>query len=101
MDRYFTSLSIADWLLERNMTVVGTMKDNRVRIPPKLRNPHGRDTVDQQSQCITLITGKKDACLVGRQEEIGPKKYPNAHDYASYRKKYPEMNEKASCNGLL
>ena len=43
MDRYFTSLSIADWLLERNMTVVGTMKDNRVGIPQKLRNPQGRD----------------------------------------------------------
>ena len=56
MDRYFTSLSIADWLLERNMTVVGTMKDNRVRIPQKLRNPHG---FDQQSQCITPITGEK------------------------------------------
>ena len=35
MDRYFTSLSIADWLLGRNMAVVGTMKDNRVGIPQK------------------------------------------------------------------
>ena len=36
MDRCLTRLSIADWLLGRNMTVVGTMKDNRVGIPPKL-----------------------------------------------------------------
>ena len=43
MDRYFTSLSIADWLLEKNITVIGTMKENRVGIPQELRSPNGRE----------------------------------------------------------
>ena len=88
MDRYFTSLSIADWLLGRNVTVVGTMKDNRVGIPQKLRKSHGRD-VRSTISMYNSDNGKKDARLVGRQEEIGPKKYHNAHDYARYRKCIP------------
>ena len=88
MDRYFTSLSIADWLLGRNMAAVGTMKDNRVGIPQTLRHPHGRD-VRSTISMYNSDNGKKDARLVGRQEEIGPKKYPNAHDYVRYRKSIP------------
>ena len=31
---------------------------------------------------------------MGRQEEIGPKKYPNAHDYARYRKSIRDERKK-------
>ena len=43
MDGYFTSLSIADYLIENDMTLVGTMKSNRVGLPKELIQNADRD----------------------------------------------------------
>ena len=37
MDRYFTSVPLSEWLLDRNVTLVGAMKESRVGIPHEIR----------------------------------------------------------------
>ena len=36
MDRLYTSVEIASWLLEKNMTIVGTVQKGRVRFPEEV-----------------------------------------------------------------
>ena len=36
MDRLYTSISVANWLLERKITVFDTLMTNRIGIPEKL-----------------------------------------------------------------
>ena len=40
---YFTSMSIADWLLGHNITVTGTMRADRKGIPPEMKMIPGRE----------------------------------------------------------
>ena len=42
MDRYFTSVPLSEWLIERKIMVVGTMKENRVGIPPGIKGIQDR-----------------------------------------------------------
>ena len=37
MDRLYSSIPIAQWLLEHNITMFGTLKSNRVGIPPEIK----------------------------------------------------------------
>ena len=37
LDRYFTSMTIAEWCLERNITITGTMRKDRIGIPRELQ----------------------------------------------------------------
>ena len=37
MDRYFTSVSLATWALEKSITIVGTMRHDRNGIPKELK----------------------------------------------------------------
>ena len=37
LDRYFTSMAIADWCLERNITITGTLKSDRKGIPKEMK----------------------------------------------------------------
>ena len=43
MDRYFTSVSLATWALEKHITTVGTMKHNRKGIPKELKPAADRE----------------------------------------------------------
>ena len=41
LDRYLTSMTIADWLVERNIAVTGTMRSDRKGIPAKVKRATG------------------------------------------------------------
>ena len=43
MDRLYSSLALADWLLENGITMVGTMMKNRVGIPTEIKVDQHRD----------------------------------------------------------
>ena len=43
LDRYFTSVSYAEWALEKKFTIVGTMRDDRKRIPKELKSVNDRE----------------------------------------------------------
>ena len=43
MDRLYTSIPTANWLLSREITVVGTLQSNRLGLPNELKNPKDRD----------------------------------------------------------
>ena len=36
-DRLYTSITLANWLLERNITTVGTLKGNRKGVPEEVK----------------------------------------------------------------
>ena len=62
MDRYFTSLPLSEWLLDRNVTLVGTMKETRVGIPHEIRPVAGREpksTIDMYNKA-----NNKDKMLI-------------------------------------
>ena len=42
--RYFTSMSIADWLLRHNITGIGTMRPDRKGITPEMKMVSGRES---------------------------------------------------------
>ena len=41
-DRYYTSIDLAEFLLSRNMTIIGTIQINRRGIPPAIKSIHNR-----------------------------------------------------------
>ena len=43
MDRLYTSIPLAKWLLTQDMTSVGTLTSNRVGIPDELKSPKNRN----------------------------------------------------------
>ena len=43
MDRLYTSFSIADWLLKKNIKLVGTLQANQIGIPDEIKDTHGRN----------------------------------------------------------
>ena len=43
MDRYFTSVSLAEWALEKKFTIVGTMRHDRKGIPKELKAVNERE----------------------------------------------------------
>ena len=43
MDRLYTSISLANWLLGRKITCVGTINDNCQGIPTELKNTSKRE----------------------------------------------------------
>ena len=43
MDRLYTSISLANWLLGRKITCVGTLNDNCQCIPTELKNTSKRE----------------------------------------------------------
>ena len=42
-DRLYTSIALAKWLLERDITCIGTIKAHRKGIPPEIKNVSNRD----------------------------------------------------------
>ena len=43
MDRLYTSFEVADWLLDQDITMVGTIMSNRVGIPPAIKPVENRE----------------------------------------------------------
>ena len=43
LDRYFTSVTLAEWCLERNITIVGSIKSDRKDIPMEMKEVAGRE----------------------------------------------------------
>ena len=43
MDRLYSSIPIARWLLEHNITMLGTLKSNRIGIPPEIKDVSERE----------------------------------------------------------
>ena len=60
MDRLYTSLPIAKWLLEKHITIVGTLMTNRRVIPDERKIVTNRE---EFSQTIHFEEGKKDLAL--------------------------------------
>ena len=42
MDRYFTSIPLSEWLHQTKLTVMGTLKENRIGIPKDIKDIKGR-----------------------------------------------------------
>ena len=59
MDRYFTSVTLAEWALDRNFTIVGTMRHDRKGIPKELKVMKNRD----ERSVLYVHHGKKIAYL--------------------------------------
>ena len=59
MDRYFTSVTIAHYLKEKKMTLVGIMRANRTGIPKELVDMQNRDNKD-----IKFVYAKEDDMML-------------------------------------
>ena len=60
MDRYFTSVTLAEWALDRNFTIVGTMRHDRKGIPKELEVMKNRD----ERSVLYVHHGEKNIMLV-------------------------------------
>ena len=67
IDRFFTSMTIADWLLDREITTVGTLRTDRIGIPEKVKDTNGREDQstkyfyceDLKSLLVSYVVKKK------------------------------------------
>ena len=59
MDRYFTSVSLATWALEKNINIVGTMKHDRKDIPKKLK-----PVADREERSVMHVYNTKDKIML-------------------------------------
>ena len=50
MDRLYTSFLIANWLLQKKITVVGTLQATHVGIPPEIKKVDNREVLADLSQ---------------------------------------------------
>ena len=44
MDRYFTSMTLSEYLLDKRMAVVGTMRSDRSGIPKEMKEAKCRES---------------------------------------------------------
>ena len=51
-DRLYTSLALAIWLLEINITTVETLNTTRIGAPDELKNAEGRDEFSATEICV-------------------------------------------------
>ena len=61
MDRLYTSISVANWLLGRKITYVGTLYHNRQYIPTEFKNTSEREEFSVTCHYESI---KKDLCLL-------------------------------------
>ena len=67
LDRYFTSVTLAEWCLERNITIVGTLKSDRKGIPKEMKGVADREekstvfcySEDEKKMLLSYIDKKK------------------------------------------
>ena len=43
MDRYYTSIPLAEWLYNKNITCIGTLNSNRKRLPKEIKETKVRE----------------------------------------------------------
>ena len=55
IDRYFTSMAVAEWCLENNITIMGTMRTDRIGIPKEMKTETGR----AEKSTLWCYEGKK------------------------------------------
>ena len=60
MDRYFTSVSLADWAIDKKFTIVGTMRHDRKGIPKEMKDLNGRE----EKSTISAHHSEKNMMLV-------------------------------------
>ena len=49
MDRRYTSVAIARWLLEKDITMIGTLQSNRREIPPEIKDISTREILSTET----------------------------------------------------
>ena len=67
LDRYFISVTLAEWCLERNVTIVGTLKSDRKGIPKEMKGIADRQekstafchSEDKKTMLLLYIDKKK------------------------------------------
>ena len=59
MDRLYTSFKVADWLLKRNVTMIGTIISNRVGISPEIK-----PITNQEENSYLLFWQKDGLCNI-------------------------------------
>ena len=59
MDCYFTSVSLATWALEKNVTIVGTKNHDRKGIPKKLK-----PVADREGRSVMLVYKTKEKIML-------------------------------------
>ena len=97
-DRLYTSLSIAIWLYERNITCVGTMQINRKGIPNEIKDFKHREPLSTEiywqengplslsSYVVKTSTGKKNVLMLSTLNPIlGTTKDDNREKPALYK----------------
>ena len=60
MDYFYTSISLANWLLDKQITCVGKLNHNRQGIPTELKNTSGREKFSVTCHYESV---KEDLCL--------------------------------------
>ena len=98
-DRYYTSIGLAKWLLEKNITLIGTFRANRQGIPPQIKTLSEREEFSYQ---VLWEKGSQDMSLhsyVVKTKSSGPKNIlvlatrdvPKVGITKDYRKKKPAI----------
>ena len=67
LDRYFTSVILAEWCFERNITIIGTLKSDRIGIPKEMKGVADREekstvfcySKDEKTMLLSYIDKKK------------------------------------------
>ena len=60
MDRLYTSVEIADWLLEKDITIVGTVQNGRLGFPEEVFDAKNHEVLKKTCH---FEKNKKDLCL--------------------------------------
>ena len=85
IDRLYTSIEQAEWLLERDITTVGTVQKGRIGFPSELFDNKGRENfsttchfeADKKNMCVTTYTvqtkskGKKNVVVLSTSRPRG------------------------------
>ena len=59
MDRYFTSIHLAQWTAQKNITIVGTTRLDRKGIPPQIQKVDNRN-----KKSIFFVCGEDDDLML-------------------------------------
>ena len=101
MDRYFTSVPLAQWCLERNMTIVGAMRLDRKGFPAEIKKINKRDersTIRGKDDDLMLVSyenkyksGKKNlVVLTSMHDNVrvtkDEKRKPQVHTFYNHTK---------------
>ena len=59
MDRYYTSIPLAEWLYDKNITCIGTFNSNRKGLPTETKETKGRE----ENSWISCKSDKSEVTL--------------------------------------